>query len=82
MNQENRKTGKPAPVEMWRVRRANDGYYLSRHNPGSNADVVAMQWRHINAATPREWPREQALKVANAMIILGFDTGIEIEPVE
>jgi hypothetical protein len=81
MNQENGKTGTAAPVEMWRVRRANDGYYLSRYNPGSNADVVAMQWRHANAATPKEWPREMALKVANAMIILGFDTGIEIEPV-
>jgi hypothetical protein len=81
MNQENRKTEKPSPVEMWRVRRANDGYYLSRPI-GSNSDVVVLQWRHINAATPHEWPREQALKVANAMIILGFDTGIEIEPVE
>lgn len=80
MNQENGKTG-AAPVEMCRVRRIVDGWYLTAI-PRSRGAMLLTWW----GPTPcpnfiQEWNRGHASHIANAMIALSGDTGIEIEPV-
>jgi len=73
----NEKTG-TAPVEMWRVRRANDGRYLFKDFTASK-NSVDLRW-HVSMTNA--WTREQAAHIASAMIALTGDHGIEIEPVE
>jgi hypothetical protein len=67
-----------ARVEMWRVRRANDGFYLFKDFTVVK-NTVYLRW-HVTMAG--EWPRAQAAHIADAMIALTGDYGIEIEPVE
>ena len=78
MNQENGKTGtEPAPVEMYRVRRIEDGFYLYQGFTCVRNSICV----HFHKTMAHEWPREQAAHIACAMIALTGDHGIEIEPV-
>ena len=66
-----------ARVEMWRVRRANDGFYLFIDFTFFK-NTVCLRWHKTMAG---EWTREQAAHIASAVIALTGDHGIEIEPV-
>jgi hypothetical protein len=78
MNQENGKTGTAAPVEMYRVKRLSDGFYLFKDFTVSK-NSVDLRW-HVTMAG--EWYHNQAVVIAAAMMVLtGEKKGIDIEPV-
>jgi hypothetical protein len=66
---------------MYRVRRIRDGKYLTENLCASFGDTVSLRWFQPAARRPGEWLEEQARKIAEAMIALTGDHGIEIEPV-
>jgi len=70
-------------VEMYRIRRTFDGWYLAAIPCGGRNDVNLRWWGPV-AGMPRmqQWPREQAAHIAAAMIAITGDHGIAIEPVE
>jgi hypothetical protein len=83
MKQKNGNTGtQDAPAELCRIRRSFDGWYLAATPCGGTHDVNLRWWGPV-AGMPRmqQWPREQALHIAAAMIALTGMRGIEIEPV-
>jgi len=65
---------------MYRVRRIVDGKYLRVWSTaGSPGDTIARWSRDVASASV--WPQHHAAAVASAMIVIGGDYGIEIEPV-
>lgn len=63
--------------ELFRVRRIIDGAYLQAR--ATCSDSLRLKW---GRQLPKPVQRVRALAVANAMIALTGDTGIEIEPAE
>ena len=81
MNQENGKTGTESkPVEMYRVRRICDGWYLTGNNCCAHSNTVSLRW-YPEQVNPGNWTHDEAAKIADAMMVLCEDSGIEIEPV-
>ena len=65
---------------MYRVRRIVDGKYLRVWvTAGSPGDTIARWTRDVEAASV--WTMYQAATLASAMIVIGGDHRIEIEPV-
>jgi hypothetical protein len=67
---------------MYRVRRIVDGKYLrvAHVEEPVGEGAVVVRWTN-DLATATEWPAPGASCVANAMIVINNDRGIEIEPV-
>jgi hypothetical protein len=66
---------------MYRVRRIVDGKYLRVWTTaGSPGDTIARWSRDVAAASV--WTMHQAATLASAMIVIGGDPGIEIDPVD
>jgi hypothetical protein len=78
MNQENGK--KERPVEMFRVRRIVDGYYLTENTCCAAGQTVAMRWFPDRVREPATWNHDAAAVIAAAMMVLCHDSGIEIVP--
>jgi hypothetical protein len=65
--------------EPCRVRRLRDGWYLNKTN-FSHGNTTHLYWLR-DYDRDSYWPRYQAAFIANAMIALTGNLGIEIEPV-